>query len=116
MIEQKVTVNFFLDKSRPNDENKCLIKINIYTKGNKKRYATSYHVTTDDWEKLNNANLRGDSLKVIRKKLNTLQTSVEKVIEKISPFSFLLLKKHILIKYLSLLQKVHHYKAGLMLT
>ena len=58
MIEQKVTVNFFLDKSRPNAENKCLIKLNIYTKGNKKRYATSYHVTTDDWEKLNNANLR----------------------------------------------------------
>ena len=88
MIEQKVTVNFFLDKSRPNAENKCLIKLNIYCKPNKKRYATSYHVSTDDWEKLNNSNLRDDSLKEIRKKLNTLQSSVEKTIEKINPFSF----------------------------
>ncbi|MBK6384408.1 MAG: hypothetical protein IPF69_13290 [Chitinophagaceae bacterium] len=88
MIEQKVTVNFFLDKSRPNAENKCLIKLNIYCKPTKKRYATSYHVTTDEWEKLNGSNLRDENLKEIRKKLNTLQSSVEKTVEKINPFSF----------------------------
>ncbi len=88
MIEQKVTVNFFLDKSRPNAENKCLIKLNIYCKPTKKRYATSYHVTTDDWEKLNGSNLRDENLKEIRKKLNTLQSSVEKTVEKINPFHF----------------------------
>ena len=88
MKEQQVTVNFFLDKSRPNSEKKCLIKLNIYCKPNKKRYATSYHVTADDWEKLNNSNLRDESLKEIRKKLNTLQASVEKTIDKINPFSF----------------------------
>jgi len=88
MIQQKVTVNFFLDKSRPNAENKCLIKLNIYCKPTKKRYATSSHVTTDEWEKLNGSNLRDENLKEIRKKLNTLQASVEKTIEKINPFSF----------------------------
>lgn len=89
MKEQKVSVTFFLDKSRPNTENKCLVKLNIYCRPNKKRYATTYHVTEEEWEKLNNSNLRDDSLKEIKKKLNNLQTAVENVVDKIVPFSFI---------------------------
>lgn len=89
MKEQKVSVTFFLDKSRPNAENKCLIKLNIYSRPSKKRYATSYHLTEEEWEKVNSSNLRDESLKEIRRKLNNLQEAVEKIVAKIVPFSFI---------------------------
>ena len=89
MLQQKVTVSFFLDKSRPNVEKKCLIKINVYCKPNKKRYATIYHATEDEWAKLNGAKLKDESLKDIKQKLNALQASAEKAIDKIVPFSFI---------------------------
>jgi len=88
MIEQKVTVSFFLDKSRPNAEKKCLIKMNIYCKPNKKRYATTYHVTEEEWVKLNSPNLRDANLSSIKRKLSALQENAEKTIQKIAPFSF----------------------------
>ncbi len=88
MLQQKVTVSFFLDKSRPNAEKKCLIKINVYCKPNKKRYATIYHVTENEWTKLNAPNLRDESLKEIKQKLNALQASAEEEIDEIVPFSF----------------------------
>lgn len=88
MIEQKVSVSFFLDKSRPNSEGKCLIKMNVYCKPNKKRYATKFHASEDEWIKLNGTKLRDEDLKTIRQQLSALQSSAEKVIKKLSPFSF----------------------------
>ena len=88
MLEQKVTVSFFLDKSRPNTENRCLIKMNIYCKPNKKRYATNYHASEDEWVKLNSPNLRDANLLLIKRKMATLQENAEKSIQKIVPFSF----------------------------
>lgn len=98
MLEQKVTVSFFLDKSRPNTENKCLIKLNVYCKPNKKRFATNYHVTEEEWIKLNGTNLRDNNLIAIKRKLNTLQEKAEKIIEKISPFSFIEFEEAFLMK------------------
>lgn len=88
MLEQKVSINFFLDKSRPNADGACLIKMNIYCKPNKKRYATTFHVTEEDWAKLNGPKLRDEELKELKQKLNDLQGSAEKVCKKITPFSF----------------------------
>lgn len=88
MEQPKVTVSFFLDASRPNFEGKCLVKMNIYQKPNKKRYATNFHLTKEEWEKVNSKKLRDEDLKEIRSKLNALQAKAEKVISKISPFSF----------------------------
>lgn len=62
--------------------------MNVYCKPNKKRFATQFHVTEHEWEKLNGPNLRDDELKNIRKQLNNLQTSAEKAAKKITPFSF----------------------------
>jgi len=88
MSEQKVTVSFYLEKTKPNSEGKCLIKMVVYCNPNKKRYTTDCHVTILDWEKLNGSNLRDNNLKTIKNNLNAKQSKAEKAIEKIVPFSF----------------------------
>lgn len=88
MEQPSVFVSFFLDASRPNAEGKCLVKLNIYQKPHKKRYATKFHLTKDEWARLNSAKLRDEDLKEMKKKLNALQSKAEKIIETIVPFSF----------------------------
>lgn len=88
MEQPQVFVSFFLDASRPNSDGKCLVKLNIYQKPHKKRYATTFHLTTDEWTKLNGAKLRDEDLKEVKKKLAALKAKAEKVIENINPFSF----------------------------
>ncbi len=68
MEENKVNVSFFLDASRPNAEGRCLIKLNIYAKPDKKRYATGYHATKEEWEKINGSNLKNKELQEIKGK------------------------------------------------
>lgn len=89
MITQNVSVSFYLEKTKPNSENKCLIKMVVYCNPNKKRYSTNCHVTELEWEKLKNANLRDKSLKDIKQVLNQMELKATKAIEKLNPFSFL---------------------------
>ncbi len=88
MIEQKVTVSFYLEKTKPNNENKCLVKMTVYSNSNKKRYTTNQHVTIEEWEKLKSPNLRDNNLKIIKQSLNAIEAKTLKAIENISPFSF----------------------------
>lgn len=88
MEQSSVFVSLFLDASRPNSEGKCLVKLNVYQKPHKKRYKTKFHLTTDEWTKLNSSKLRDEELKNLKKELNALKAKAEKVIEKIEPFSF----------------------------
>lgn len=89
MEQPQVFVSFFLDASRPNANGKCLVKLNIYHKPHKQRYATKLHLTKDEWEKVNSPKLRDEDLKEVKRKLNALKAEAEKVIEKIEPFSFI---------------------------
>ncbi len=89
MEKAQASVSLFLDASRPNVENKCLVKLNIYCKPNKKRYPTAFHLTAEEWEKLNGAKLKDELLKGIRQKLNALTTKAEKVIKDLDTFSFI---------------------------
>lgn len=82
------SVSFFLDASRPNDDGKCLIKLNLYHKPNKKRYATRFHATKAEWEKINSPNLRDEELKKVKKGLADILAKAEKVIARLEPFSF----------------------------
>ncbi len=88
MEQEKVTVSFFLDASRPSSEGQCLIKLNIYQRPTKKRYATKYHATPDEWKKITSSNLRDDELKKIKKGLRDIEEKADKIIEKLVPFSF----------------------------
>jgi integrase/recombinase XerD len=88
MDQEKVTVSFFLDASRPNAEGMCLIKLNIYQRPTKKRYATKFHATEAEWKKINSSNLRDDDLKKIKKSLQEIEKKADNIISKMSPFSF----------------------------
>src|SRR4051812_8841153 len=81
-------MSFFLDASRPNAAGKCLVKLNVYQKPHKKRYATTFHLTQEEWAKLNSAKLRDEALRDVKSKLNALKLKAEKTIEKLLPFSF----------------------------
>lgn len=88
MIKSKPSVSFFLDASRPNAQGKCLVKLNIYFKPSKKRYATNIHLTPDDWEKVNGQKLKNDQLKLIRLELQAIEQKALDVIQSLNPFSF----------------------------
>lgn len=88
MNQAKVTVSFFLDASRPNSAGRCLIKLNVYQRPTKKRYATRFHATEAEWKKLTNTNLRDEDLKKIKQGLNEIQKEADKIISNLKPFSF----------------------------
>lgn len=88
MESKKVSVTLFLDASRPNSDGKCLVKLNIYCRPDKQRYPTIFHLTKDEWKKINSQKLKDEELKSIRNKLNALQDRVAKIVQGLSPFSF----------------------------
>ncbi|CAN5426006.1 site-specific integrase [soil metagenome] len=88
MREETTNTSFFLDASRPNAESKCMIKLNVYCKPDKKRYATGIHLTSDEWIKLNSPKLKNNDLKEVRQKLNAIEAKAKKVIKGLDVFSF----------------------------
>ena len=46
-----------------------MAKLNIYQKPYKKRYATNFHLSKDEWIKLNSPKLRDEDLKEVKKKI-----------------------------------------------
>lgn len=88
MREETANTSFFLDASRPNAESKCMVKLNVYCKPDKKRYATGIHLTSDEWVKLNSPKLKNNDLKEVRQKLNAIEAKAKKVIKGLDVFSF----------------------------
>jgi integrase len=88
MLQSKPSISFFLDASRPNAQGKCLVKLNIYCKPNKKRYATQIHLTPEDWEKVNGPKLKNDQLKTVRLEMQTIEKKALEVAQSLNPFSF----------------------------
>lgn len=88
MKPSKVFISYFLDASRPNAQGKCLIKLNIYQRPHKQRYATEFHLSKEEWDKLKTPKLRDQSLKEIKSKLEALKLLTERVVQNIEPFSF----------------------------
>ena len=88
MREETANTSFFLDASRPNAESKCMVKLNVYCKPDKKRYATGIHLTSDEWTKLNSPKLKNNDLKEVRQKLNAIEAKAKKVIKGLDVFSF----------------------------
>jgi hypothetical protein len=93
MKEQKVSVSFYLEKTKPNNEGKCLIKMVVYCNPSKKRYSTNEHITEAEWDKMNGSNLRDNNLKNINAKLGELRAKASKIIDTLSPFSFIAFKE-----------------------
>ncbi len=93
MNEVKVNLNFFLDASRASGNGKCLIKLNVYHKPYKKRYATNYRLSKEEWEKVNSSNLRDRELKGVKTALDKLKLEAENVAAQIIPFSFVVFEE-----------------------
>lgn len=89
MLTEKVTISYFLDASRPNSDGKCLVKLNVYHKPDKKRYGTGVHLTKQEWEKLNSSNLKNEHLKEVKESLNAAYGRATKIIKELTPFSFI---------------------------
>lgn len=89
MLTEKVTISYFLDASRPNSDGKCLVKLNVYHKPDKKRYGTGIHLTKQEWEKLNSSNLKNEHLKEVKESLNAAYGRATKIIKELTPFSFI---------------------------
>lgn len=94
MKPENISVTFFLDASRPSPLGKCLLKLNVFYKPNgspksyKKRYPTSIHLTTDEWEKIKGQKLKNDTLKDVRSEINSIRSKAENIIDTLKPFSF----------------------------
>ena len=88
MEQSNAYTGFLLDASRPNNEGKCLVKLNIYHHPNKRRYKTKFHATKEEWEKINSPKLRDTQLKKIKQGLAAIESKAEKIISKLNPFSF----------------------------
>ncbi len=101
MEQENVFISFFLDASRPNTEGKCLIKLNIYQKPSKKRYATKFHATKEEWQKINSPKLRDSELKKIKQGLQVIEAKAQKVISKLDPFSFVSFEENYFNKYIT---------------
>jgi integrase/recombinase XerD len=88
MEKPEVSVSLFLDASRPNKDKTCLVKLKVYQKPHSKAFATKFHLSKDEWIKLNGSKLRDENLKEIKKKLNALKMTAEEALKKLEPFSF----------------------------
>ncbi len=86
-MQPSVFVSFILEASHPTADGKCNIKLNIYRKEGKKRFATKYHVTPEEWKKIAAPKLRDANLKDIKNGLEDIRTKAEAIISQLNPFS-----------------------------
>ena len=87
MIENTATVNFVIEGTKKNKDDKYPVKLNIYYGEGKKKYGIKEFVTKDEWEKLFSPNLRDTDLKALKARLNVTETKAEKIIDNLHPFS-----------------------------
>ena len=87
MIENTATVNFVIEGTKKNKDDKYPVKLNIYYKEGKKKYGIKEFVTKAEWEKLLAPNLRDTDLKALKARLNVTKTKAEKIIANLHPFS-----------------------------
>jgi integrase/recombinase XerD len=82
------TANFLLDTRKEKKDGVYPIKLTIYFDGEKKRYKTGINLSEDDWNKVENPNLRDDQLKIVKRKMNLIQEKANSIFELLEPFSF----------------------------
>lgn len=88
MEQHKPTATFFLDKRRITSDSKYPLKLTIYQRPNKKRFSTRITLSVEEWNKINGLNLKDERLKRLKIQINAIHTHANKIIEKLSPFSF----------------------------
>lgn len=85
----KPTATLFFDNRHEKTGGTYSVKLTIYYASEKKRYSTSIEMTLEDWKKISSDNLGNDDLKILKRKLNDKLSKAEKIIDTLSPFSFI---------------------------
>lgn len=89
MNQKRPTATLFLDTRKQKSNGKFPVKLTIYSHPQKKRYSTGIDLTEDEWNKINGQRLKDDRLRDLKMKITSIVTKAEKVLEKLSPFSFI---------------------------
>ncbi len=84
----EATVNLLFDNRKQKVNGKYPIKLTVYFLNSKKRYKTGIDLTSEEWSKLNGSNLKDQTLKSTKLKLDTLVSKASKIIESFDEFSF----------------------------
>jgi len=84
----KPTANLFLDNRRKKKNGKYAVKLTIYCEKKKKRYKMHFEFTENEWDRINQSNLRDETLKKKKIQLNSIIERANKVIENLPEFSF----------------------------
>lgn len=87
MDEYKPTVRFLIEGTKPNKSGKFPIKLVVYYLQASKKYGLKEYVSKDDWERLSKPNLRDQSLKTLKLKLNAIEKKALETIDSLHPFS-----------------------------
>ena len=82
------TANLLYDKRFVKKNGKCPVKLTVYFDGQKQRYNINFNFTEDEWEKINQSNLRDDTLKKSKALLFSVLDKANKAIESMQVFSF----------------------------
>ena len=82
------TANLLYDKRFVKKNGKCPVKLTVYFDGQKQRYNINFNFTEDEWEKINQSNLRDDTLKKSKALLFSVLDKANKAIESLQIFSF----------------------------
>ena len=87
------SIYFVFDTRSQKKDETHPVKLAVYYQGTKKLYNSGFSFTQSQWEKLKGGKLRDEFLKRKKAALFEAKSHAEKVIEKISPFSFELFEK-----------------------
>ncbi|MCC8088032.1 MAG: site-specific integrase [Rikenellaceae bacterium] len=86
---ETATVRVELDKRSTRKNGTQSVKLVVYFGGVKNRYSLKYHLTPEQWDKMNGDRLRDEDLKEVRKQINLQKGKAEKIVEALgSDFDF----------------------------
>jgi integrase len=82
------TTSLFLDNRRALKDGTFPLKLTVYYLGKKKQYSTPYKLTKEDYQKIQNSNLRDTDLKNLKNKIYAWLNDQTQIVNSLNKFSF----------------------------
>ena len=93
---KKATAAIYLDKNRPKENGKSLVKIKVTFNRKRKYFQTGIDLTPNEFEQIFYGKRKSPKQKEIKRKIEYFEKKADKVIENLSVFSFDIFKEHYL--------------------
>jgi len=84
----KATSRYYLDKRSTKKNGEHSLRIQVYYDGENRKYFTGVDLTQADWDIIWKPNIRDDSLKQKKRKIELKKHTIDGIIHKLDPFSF----------------------------